>query len=148
LASGANMSGASRIQSRADFRKWEIRFDEEIKKPAPKLAWRTLLEHHCDRQALKSVLFYAADHLLLAYESVQGNEFDITREEVLTKVEGLKKSIYQLMTLRIRSETAAIWAMFLWGVKKNDSSFFHAFPDLLGRFENILKVLKLPRARQ
>jgi hypothetical protein len=126
LESSPNMSTASRIHSRRDFREWERR---------------------CDPDALKSTLYYAAHYLRLAHEAHRGNEFDAEREKILTQVAKLKQTMHQLTTIRIQRKPVAAWAMFLWGVKKNEMKFFQSFPALLVRFENILKVLKLPRER-
>lgn len=142
------MSTTSRIHSRADFRDWERRFDAELKKPAAKIAWRTLLENHCDPQALKSALYYAADHLRLAYDAHRGNEFEIAREQTLTQIARLRETMRQLTSTRIQSKAVASHAMFLWGIKKKEIECFQNFPTLLVRFEKILGVLRLPRARR
>jgi hypothetical protein len=56
---------SSRIASRKE---WEARFDAELKNDDPKQAWQKLRDHHCDPKALKSALYYAAEHLWLAQQ--------------------------------------------------------------------------------
>jgi hypothetical protein len=123
---------------------WEARFDAELKNDDPKQAWQKLLAHHCDPKALKSALYYAADYLWLARQAHRMNEFYTRREESLSQVAHLKKPIRQLMALRIQGAVIATNLMRLSDVNKIEKRFVQSFPTLLVRFENILKVLKLP----
>ena len=103
-----------------------------------------LLAHDCDPKALKSALYYAADYLWLARQAHRMNEFYTRREESLSQVAHLRKTIRQLMALRIQGAVIATNVMRLSDVNKIEMRFFQSFPTLLVRFENILKVLKLP----
>lgn len=131
------------------FGQWESLFDAELKKPAPRIAWRTLTDHHCDPRALKSALFYAADRLKDAQEVPQTwQDFNRARQETLNQVVELKKTLRELMVLRTPRGEAADTALFLSGVKKKDASLFKDFPGLLMRFESVLRVLQFPSERR
>jgi hypothetical protein len=139
LEARAKMS-SGRIPSR---KQWEARLDAELKNDDPKQAWQKLLEHHCDPKALKSALYYAADHLWTA-RAHQMYDFYTRRKEGLTQVAQLKETIRQLMAIRCGGDAYATVLMLLSDFNKIQIRFFQDFPALLVRFEKILKVLKLP----
>jgi hypothetical protein len=139
----------ARAPSAHGFKRWESLFDAELKKPATRIAWRTLRDHHCDPFALKSSLFYAAYRLKDAQEVPQAWEaFDRARETTLSQVAQLKKVLRGLLLLQTQGRQVASDVLWLWGVKNKDVSFFQGFPGLLERFESVLKVLYLPSERR
>jgi len=131
------------------FTLWNIKFDAELKEPAAMLAWRTLTDHKCDPQALKSALYHAAVHLDGAQElSKRWKQYLAIRQSAFDHLSELQKTFLQLMALKFRSDQFMDHLFFFYGVKKREVVFFERFPELLERFESILKVLKVQTAKR
>jgi hypothetical protein len=131
------------------FTLWNIKFDVELKEAAPMLAWRTLTDHKCDPQTLKSALYHAAVHLDGAQElSTRWTQYLAIRQTAFDHLSELKKTFQQLMALKFRSDEFMDQLFFFYGVKKREVVFFERFPELLERFESMLKVLKVQTTKR
>jgi hypothetical protein len=107
-------------------------------------AWRTLVEHGCNPDALKSALYHAADYLSVAEESPKafGAYFRI-RKDISDELSKLKRDLRRLSSLTISGE----WMLrFLWSFYRVESEhivFFNMFPKLLERLEKTLTIPKV-----
>lgn len=131
----ANPAGAPSVRG---FRQWENLFDAELKKPAARIAWRKLTDHHCDPHALKASLFYAAYHLKDAQEVPEAWEaFDRARQTTLDQVTQLKKVLRGLMLLRTQGILAAK-NQIRWGRPSalNPSSVHCSYCDTMQTFRD------------
>lgn len=125
------------------FERWERNFTTCLDREDMEAAWRTLVEHGCNPDALKSALYHAADYLSVAEESPQAlRAYFRIRKDISDELSKLKRDLRRLSSLTIGGE----WMLrFLWSfyrVKSEQVVFFNMFPTLLERLEKTVTVPK------
>jgi hypothetical protein len=127
------------------FKQWERNFDAcLLDRTDVQAAWRTLVEHGCTADTLKSALYHAAEYLSVAEESPKefGAYFRI-RKDISEELSKLKRDLRRLTSLTLGGERmlSVLWSFYQ--VKSEHVVFFNMFPTLLERLE---KTLTAPKA--
>lgn len=129
------------------FGRWEGKFDAALKRLDRLKAWRTLVDRQCDPLALKSALYYAAEHLDAAQELPEKwRAYSSAWEDAVNPLIELEKTLQQLMAVRALGIQIADDLLWFYGVKKREIAFLKAFPAMLERIERILTLIKVPTA--
>jgi hypothetical protein len=134
-----------RARASDDFRRWEIRFDRELKNPGTLKAWEKLKTHDCDLPSLKSTLYHAVECSAGAQEVPRAFRAYLgARETAFRQLTELSDTVREIMELKVGREQVAAGVLFFHGVKKEHVRFFEAFNAQLKRFENVLKIATVP----
>jgi hypothetical protein len=125
------------------FKQWERNFTACLDRRDMQAAWRTLVEHGCNPDVLKSALYHAADCLSVAEESPRAfGAFFRVRKDIFDELSKLKRDLRNLTSLTVGGEPMLSFLWSFYRVKSEHVVFFNMFPTLLERLEKTLMVPK------